>query len=325
MISKINHLLPLISLNCYLESSWKCIRRIIFRDILKNQTTPLESAVPFGLGFYNLIVRPIIKMIDRELKFQQNIDHTQMLKNAAKKALIFWKSLEKKLPNEVEKVITDIIEDRKWQEIDEFDRKIYDNLGNRLTRNCEENIIINNLKILKYPNMVYLLSNALSHEITDTLIQRENSKDESNKQIRKNRAFNLIKRICIIHNISKNLINDKSYVTSITKNKDIDYIIEEMTLIELKINEDIKKEKEIVEVESQTILDQQILRIKKELKNKEFKVGTLIKNTKLSDKQKELRTILSGMNSNQSKLLDLAYELVEYNTNMINKKIQSED
>ena len=28
-----------------------------------------------------------------------------------------------------------------------------------------------------------------------------------------------------------------------------------MTLIELKINEDIKKEKEIVEVESQTILD----------------------------------------------------------------------
>ena len=68
-----------------------------------------------------------------------------------------------------------------WQEIDEFVRKIYDNLGNRLTRNYEENIIINDLKILKYPNMVYLLSNALSHEITDTLIQKENTQDESNK------------------------------------------------------------------------------------------------------------------------------------------------
>ena len=73
-------------------------------------------------------------------------------------------------------------------------------------------------------------------------------------------------------------------------------------------------------MESQTILDQRILRIKKELKNKEFKVGILIKNTKLSDKQKELRTILSGMNMDPSKLLDLAYELVEDNISMVNNK-----
>ena len=73
-------------------------------------------------------------------------------------------------------------------------------------------------------------------------------------------------------------------------------------------------------MESQTILDQRILRTKKELKNKEFKVGILIKNTKLSDKQKELRTILSGMNMDPSKLLDLAYELVEDNISMVNNK-----
>ena len=69
MISKINHLLPLISLNGYLEQSWKCIRKIIFRDILKAQTTPLESAITLGLGYYNIIIRPMMKIIDREYEF----------------------------------------------------------------------------------------------------------------------------------------------------------------------------------------------------------------------------------------------------------------
>ena len=36
MISKINHLLPIITLNGYLSLSRKCIRRIIFRNILKS-------------------------------------------------------------------------------------------------------------------------------------------------------------------------------------------------------------------------------------------------------------------------------------------------
>ena len=53
MISKVNHLLPLISLNGHLEQSWKCIRKIIYRDILKTQTTPLESLITLGIGYYN--------------------------------------------------------------------------------------------------------------------------------------------------------------------------------------------------------------------------------------------------------------------------------
>ena len=47
MITRVNHLLPIIALNGHLKESWKCIRRIIFRDILKTQTSPLETAVTF--------------------------------------------------------------------------------------------------------------------------------------------------------------------------------------------------------------------------------------------------------------------------------------
>ena len=85
MLSKVNHLLPLISLNGHLEQIWKCIRKIIYRDILKTQTTPLESLITLGIGYYNLIIRPIMKMIEREYNFLKNDDHLESLKSAAKK------------------------------------------------------------------------------------------------------------------------------------------------------------------------------------------------------------------------------------------------
>ena len=57
LISKGNHLLPLIALSGNLDASWKCIRKIIFRNILDKHTLPLETAVALGLGYYNIIIR----------------------------------------------------------------------------------------------------------------------------------------------------------------------------------------------------------------------------------------------------------------------------
>ena len=45
LIFQINHLLPLIALSNNLDSSWKYIRKIIFRNILKRQALPLEKAL----------------------------------------------------------------------------------------------------------------------------------------------------------------------------------------------------------------------------------------------------------------------------------------
>ena len=101
MVSKVNHLLPLISLNGHLGVSWKCIRRIIFRKILKTQTSPLEGVVSLGLGFFNIIIKPILRNIERGYIFFFNNSQLEFLKKAAVRALIHWKSLEQKIPSEL--------------------------------------------------------------------------------------------------------------------------------------------------------------------------------------------------------------------------------
>ena len=110
MITKINYLFPLICLNGHIEESWKCIRRIIFRDVLLMQTTPLETLITLGIGYYNLMIKPLLKLIDKYAKFSKETTHIEILKNASIKAIIFWKSLERKLPDKIEKAINNMIE-----------------------------------------------------------------------------------------------------------------------------------------------------------------------------------------------------------------------
>ena len=47
----------------------------------------------------------MMKMIEREYNFLKNDDHLESLKFAAKKAMIHWKNLETKLPDDMEKKI----------------------------------------------------------------------------------------------------------------------------------------------------------------------------------------------------------------------------
>ena len=55
LISKISHLLPIIALTGNLETNWKCIRKIIFNNILNRNTLPLETAMTMGIGYYNIM------------------------------------------------------------------------------------------------------------------------------------------------------------------------------------------------------------------------------------------------------------------------------
>ena len=184
MFSKISHLLPLISLNGHLSDCWKCIRRIIFRNILKAQTSPLETAVTLGIGYYNLIIRPLIKLIEKYKAFNNNTETYKFLQSATIKAFAYWKNLEQKLPEEVEIKLNRIINNNKWTLIEEIDALIYRNISTRLFRNCKNIKQIKDLKALKYPNYIYLLSNASAHEISDTIVTKENTKDYRNKKLK---------------------------------------------------------------------------------------------------------------------------------------------
>jgi len=260
MITKVNHLLPSITLNGHLSESWKCIRRIIFRDILKTQTSPLETAVTLGLGYYNIIIRPMIKAIEREFNFFKENSHLEFLQNAAKKALTHWKILEQKIPESVEKEIEEMINGNKWYTTIELDKIIYNSMANRLILNSGvKSLTIFDSRSLKYPNYLYLLSNAGTHEIIDTNIQKERTKNNKNKELKDNRIKVLIKRMCICNKISKLIINDNAYIVKIEKNKDI---LEEMTILELKLSKEIKEIKENIDKEIDTIKEDTNVRIK---------------------------------------------------------------
>ena len=111
MISKINHLLPVIALNGHLSLSWKCIRRIFFRNILKTQTSPLEGVVSLGLGYFNIIIKPMLRMMEREYLFFLSNAHIEFLKKAAQRTLIYWKSLQQKIIEKTLKKIDEMIND----------------------------------------------------------------------------------------------------------------------------------------------------------------------------------------------------------------------
>ena len=84
MKSKINHLIPLISIKGGLKELWKSLRHIIFKYLIKFSTLPRESASSFGLGLYEIIVRPILKFITRNANYTKNKEDEEMLKVALK-------------------------------------------------------------------------------------------------------------------------------------------------------------------------------------------------------------------------------------------------
>ena len=77
-------------------------------------------------------------------------------------------------------------------------------------------MIINDSRCLKYLNYLYLLSNAASHEIIDTIIQKEKAKIDNNNNIMKNenRIVNLLTRMFLCLTIGEKIIQDKTLVNS---------------------------------------------------------------------------------------------------------------
>ena len=81
MKSKINHLIPLIEITGGIKDQWKSIRKIIFTNLWEYSTTPRESASSFRLGFYDIIIRPILKLIKRNKEYVNNPEEDEILKN----------------------------------------------------------------------------------------------------------------------------------------------------------------------------------------------------------------------------------------------------
>ena len=69
-----------------------------------------------------------MKIIDIEYKFLKVNKHLENLRNAAIKAILHWKSLETKLPKDVEIAVNQIIKGEKCYSVTELDSLLYNSL-----------------------------------------------------------------------------------------------------------------------------------------------------------------------------------------------------
>ena len=72
MKSKINHLIPLMAITGGIKDLWKSIRKIIFTNLLEYSTMQRKSASSFRLSFYDIIIRPVLKLIKRNKEYASN-------------------------------------------------------------------------------------------------------------------------------------------------------------------------------------------------------------------------------------------------------------
>ena len=72
MKSKINYLIPLISITNGIEELCKTIRKIIFNTQPDHSNLPRENDSPLTLLYYKIIVRQILKLSERNLIYTNN-------------------------------------------------------------------------------------------------------------------------------------------------------------------------------------------------------------------------------------------------------------
>ena len=235
MRSKINHLLPLIILTGGIETTWKTIRKFIFDNIIEYKTLPRESASVFGLGYYELIIRPIKKLIERNYEYTKNEDEDKMLNDSLKDAFKFWLIAEPKHNDNINELIVNNIEGTKKSNLKELDEALKDEKIERIFRNHNiKKEIVNNLKKVKSPSIIILISNEPEHEIKQKIVQYITEEETEKKNMYKDKINNIISKLKVIIEYIKNykVIDDND----INKNNNnieeqiIDYTIKEIKI-----------------------------------------------------------------------------------------------
>ena len=108
----------MITLTGGINDLWKTIRKFVFNYLLEFNTMPRESASAFKLGFYEIIIKPIKKLIYRNIRFTENEDQNNMLNDSLIEVLKQWLIVEQKHTDKVINMIIDNIEKKKISSIE---------------------------------------------------------------------------------------------------------------------------------------------------------------------------------------------------------------
>ena len=175
---KYQHLIPLIATTDNLLISWKNIRKNIFNDTLVGNTLPREAAVLMEISYYNIIVKPTLKLLNNiSLRTNDNFQvNTQIvfIKKAIKNIFKTWLQAEPNLTTKMKEMIDDFISKNILHSLEEFNKAIYTEAAIRLFKNGNPPENVTKLAKLKLPRLIELLSNA-PHHIIEQMV-RSNTK-----------------------------------------------------------------------------------------------------------------------------------------------------
>ena len=254
--TKFNHLLPMMCLTKDVQLLWKTIRSIIFKNVLNSQTTPRETAALFGLSYYNVIIKPLVKLIERNHRVMNDSQQTQFLKEKSTEAFRFWCSAEPNLTLEMKQIINEVTSNERWYTYLELEEKVKKQATLRLFKDSPVPLQYINLINLKEPNLILMLSNANKHLIKQFILNHTTSNGEEKKK----QLFQQIAKIYYEYLIILENLKELRQI-SINENDpdcEIDRLIECITLHEIKIellieNHRIKIQAQANEVASESL------------------------------------------------------------------------
>ena len=193
--SQFNHLIPLTILTNEIPQVWNQIRHQIFYLILQKQTTPREAAALFSCSYYDIMVKPILKIVQKNQAITTETDTIPFLKELLIKILTEWGILEPNHTPKINQMIENTINKTQWYKVETWSEAIREQAVLRLFKDTPMTNIKPTLKFIKHPQLIYIISNTSKH-IIDNILQSfdryDQPKIEQKIQLKKTLAHLII-------------------------------------------------------------------------------------------------------------------------------------
>ena len=161
----------------------------------KKQPTPREVAALFSCSYYDIMVKPILKIIQKNQAITTETDTIPFLKELLIKILTEWGILEPNHTQKINQMIENTINKTQWYKVETWSEAIREQAVLRLFKDTSMTNIKPTLKFIKHPQLIYIIPNTSKH-IIDNILQSfdryDQPKIEQKIQLKKTLAHLII-------------------------------------------------------------------------------------------------------------------------------------
>ena len=320
--SRLNHLIPLYVMTGKTKTIWTNIRKMLFRSILNKCTLPRESAGNFKCAFFDLILKPVIKITENIMTTSTDQDYINFLQQSCAKAALEMIDIE---PNHHQDVANLIVRanNNQYIQLELWQDAINKSISTRLwIENWNKDTEAMARKITM-PSLIFFLSNApyhiLEENIPKNITKPGDDINDAKRLDRKNRIISILityKMANIFHNtitrsIAPLLQKDNWRTTAEIQEYYSLITLSIKTFIEAYINNiRIEAEEDYKRLVAQTNKEEALKLLSQGILNQisQFRIGTLARDRKL-DLESEI-------------LIETCYNSLWKNSSQTNAEIQ---